>query len=140
MGFLGKIFGGGNNYPALEADTSAAKNLAAIKDPLEKLSEQVKDPMEVIPADDSAFVFIGNPPKNFGMAWVEEGKVHNFKTLSEEKGVPQKQLMKIVDALAEAYKRTDIKNRYSATIGGKMVTVTPSQDLGREVKNILASV
>jgi len=47
MGFLGKIFGGGNNYPAFEADTSAAKNLAAIKDPLEKLSEQVKDPVEL---------------------------------------------------------------------------------------------
>jgi len=139
MGFLEKLFGGGKSYPALEADTSAAKKLAAVKDPLEKLSEKVKDPMEVIPAEDSAFVFIGNPPKNFGMAWVEEGKVHNFKTLSEEKDVSQKQLLKIVDALAEAYKRTDIKNRYSAEIGGKVVTVTPSQDLGREVKNILAS-
>jgi len=139
MGFLEKLFGGGKSYPALEADTSAAKKLAVVKDPLEKLSEKVKDPMEVIPAEDSAFVFIGNPPKNFGMAWVEEGKVHNFKTLSEEKDVSQKQLLKIVDALAEAYKRTDIKNRYSAEIGGKVVTVTPSQDLGREVKNILAS-
>lgn len=139
MGFLEKLFGGGKNYPALEADTSAAKKLAAVKDPLEKLSEKVKDPMEVIPAEDSAFVFIGNPPKNFGMAWVEEGKVHNFKTLSEEKDVSQKQLLKIVDALAEAYKRIDIKKRYSAKIGGKVVTVTPSQDLGREVKNILAS-
>ncbi len=138
MGFLEKLFGGGKNYPALETDTSAAKKLAAVKDPLEKLSEKVKDPMEVIPADDSAFVFIGNPPKNFGMAWVEEGKVHNFKTLSEEKDVSQKQLLKIVDALADAYKRTDIKNKYSAKIGGKVVTVTPSQDLGREVKNILA--
>jgi len=139
MGFLEKIFGGDKNYPALEANTSVAKKLAAIKDPLEKLSEKVKEPMEVIPADDSAFVFIGNPPKNFGMAWVEEGRVHNFKTLSEEKNVSQKQLLKIVDALAEAYKQTDIKSRYSATIGGKVVTVTPSQDLGREVKNILAS-
>ena len=139
MGFIEKLFGGGKNYPALADDTSVAKKLAAIKDPLEKLSEEVKDPMEVIPVDDSAFVFIGNPPKNFGMAWVEEGKVHNFKTLSEEKNVSQKQLLKIVDALAEAYKRTDVKSRYSATIGGKVVTVTPSQDLGREVKNILSS-
>ena len=47
--------------------------------------------------------------------------------------------MKLVDALAEAYRRCDIKNRYSTTIGGRVVTVTPSQDLAREVKNILAN-
>ena len=139
MGFIGKLFGGGKKYPTLAADTSAAKNLEAMRDPLEKLTEKVNDPMEVIPADDSAFVFIGNPPKNFGMAWVEEGEVHNFKTLSEEKGVPQKKLLKLVDSLAEAYKRCDIKSRYSTTIGGRVVTVTPSQDLAREVKNILAN-
>ena len=140
MGFFGKLFGGGQRYPTLAADTSAAKNLESVRDTLEELTEKVNDPMEVIPADDSAFVFIGNPPKNFGMAWVEEGEVHNFKTLSEEKNVPQKKLLKLVEDLAEAYKRIDINSRYSATIGGKMVTVTPSQDLAKEVKDIIASV
>jgi len=140
MGLFEKLFGGDKKYPALAPDTSAAKRLATMKDPLEQLSEKVNEPMEVVPADDSAFVFIGKPPKNFGLAWVEEGKVHNFKTLSEEKNVPQQQLLKLVDALADAYKRTDIKNRYSATIGGRVVTVTPSQELAREVKNLIANV
>ena len=85
MGFIGKLFGGGKKYPTLAPDTSAAKNLESMRDTLEKLTEKVNDPMEVIPADDSAFVFIGNPPKNFGMAWVEEGEVHNFKTLSDKR-------------------------------------------------------
>jgi hypothetical protein len=139
MGFLENLFGGGKKYPPLEANTSAAKNLECLKDQLEELSKKVNDPMEVVPADDSAFVFIGNPPKNFGMAWVEKGKIYNFKTLAEEKGLPQNKLVKLVDDLADAYLRNDSVNRYSATIGEKVVTVTPSQGLAEEVKNIIAS-
>ncbi len=139
MGFLEKLFKSGNKYPALAADTNTAKELESMKDPLEELSKKVKDPMEVIPADNSAFVFIGNPPKNFGMAWVEQGKVYNFKTLSEEKAVPQKQMLKLVDDLAEAYKRSDNDNRYTTKIAGKVVTVTPSNKLAKEVKNIIAN-
>ncbi len=139
MGFLDKLFGGGKKYPALAADTTAAKKLDTMKGPLEELSKKVNDPIEVVPADDSAFIFIGNPPKNFGMAWVEKGKIYNFKTLSEEKGLPQKKLVKLVDDLADAYQRNDSVNRYSATIGEKVVTVTPSRGLAEEVKNIIAN-
>lgn len=139
MGFLDKLFGGGKKYPALGADTTAAKKLDTMRGPLEELSKKVNDPLEVVPADDSVFVFIGNPPKNFGMAWVEKGKIYNFKTLSEEKGLPQKKLVKLVDDLADAYQRNDSVNRYSTTIGEKVVTVTPSQGLAEEVKNIIGN-
>lgn len=139
MGLLEKMFGGEKKYPALALDTSVARKLEALKDPLQELSEKVKDPMEVVPTEDSAYVFIGKPPKNFGMAWIEGGKVYNFKTLAEEKGVTQKKLLKIVDELADAYKRSDSESRYSASIGAKVVTVTPSQGLASEVRNIIAS-
>jgi hypothetical protein len=139
MGFLENLFGGGKKYPPLEANTSAAKKLECLKDQLEELSKKVNDPMEVVPADDSAFVFIGNPPKNFGMAWVEGGKMYNFKTLSEEKGIQQKQLVKLVEDLADAYKRNDSAERYSTKIGEKVVTVTPSTGLATEVSNIIAN-
>lgn len=139
MGFFDKLFGGSKKYPDLAPDTSAAKKLNSIKDPLEKLSKEVNETIEVIPAEDSAFVFIGKPPKNFGMAWIEDGKVHSFKTLSEEKGVPQNKLLKLVDALANAYRKSDNHDRYSTTIGNKVITVTPSQKLAKEVQQILAS-
>lgn len=139
MGFLEKIFGGGKKYPALTAETNAAKELAAMRAPLEELSKKVNETMEVIPADDSAFVFIGDPPNNFGMAWVEKGKVYNLKTLSEERGFPEKEIFRLVGALADVYKRSNSYDRYSTTIGGKVVTVTPSQDMAKEVKDIIAN-
>ncbi|MBU0674502.1 MAG: hypothetical protein KJ950_07670 [Proteobacteria bacterium] len=139
MGFLEKLFGKGQKYPALAVNTSTAQKLEAMKEPLQELTSKVKDPMEVVPADDSAYVFIGNPPKNFGMAWIENGKVYTFKTLSEEKGIPPQKLLPLVDKLAEAYKRSDSDSRYSATIGDKVVTVTPSQSLAKEVRSIIAN-
>ena len=139
MGFLEKLFGGGSKYPTLTNESPATKKLAAVKGSLEELSRKVSDPMEVVPADDSAYVFIGNPPKNFGMAWIEDGRVHSFKTLSEEKGVAQKQLLKLVDDLAEAYRRSGEDSRYSTTIGGRVVTVIPSEELASRVQNIIAN-
>jgi len=139
MGFLGKLLGLEGKLPYLASDTNAAKNLESMKGPLEELTKKVTDKMEVVPADDGAYVFIGKPPKSFGMAWIEEGKVYNFKTLSEEKAVPQQQIVKMVDALAEAYKKSHSENRFSAEVGDKIVTVTPSSDLAREVKSIIGN-
>jgi hypothetical protein len=139
MGFLGKLLGLEAKLPYLASDTNAAKNLESMKGPLEELTKKVTDKMEVVPAEDRAYVFIGKPPKSFGMAWIEEGKMYNFKTLSEEKAVSQQQIMKMVDALAEAYKRSDSENRFSAEVGNKIVTVTPSPDLAKEVRNIIGN-
>ena len=139
MGILGKLFGLESKYPNLGSDTHAAKTLASMKDPLEELTKKVSDTMEVVPGEDSAYVFIGKPPKKFGMAWIEEGKLYNFKTLSEKKEVPQQQIVKMVDALADAYKRSDSENRFSAEVGDRIVTVTPSKDLAREVRNIIGN-
>lgn len=139
MSFLDKLFGGGKKYPELDDTSPAAKQLAAVKNYLEELTDKVKDPLEVVPAEDSAYVFIGNPPKNFGMAWIENGKVHNFKTLSQEKGVEQKKLLKLVDKLADAYSQRESLSRFTATIGARPITVTPSKELASDVKNIIAS-
>lgn len=81
MGFLGKLFGLEKKYPNIASDTNAAKKMELFKDPLEELSKKVTDTMEVVPGDENAYVFIGKPPKSFGMAWIERGKVCNFKPL-----------------------------------------------------------
>lgn len=138
MGILDKLFGG-SKYPELDDASPAAQKLKAVKSSLEELTEKVKDPMEVVPADEGAYVFIGKPPKNFGMAWIENGRMHNFKTLSEEKGLEQNRMLKLVAELASAYERSDGAERYTATIGGKAVTVTPSQELAGKVQKIIAN-
>ena len=139
MGFLGKLFGTEGKYPNLASDANAVQKMELIKGPLEKLSKKVTDTMEVVPDDENAYIFIGKPPKKFGMAWIEKGEMYNFKTLAEEKAVPQQQIIKMVDALADAYRRSDSKTRYSAEVGDKIVTFTPSQTLAKEVKNIIGN-
>ncbi len=140
MGFLDKLFGTTTKkYPPLAAESPTAKELASMKDPLEALMRDVSDPMEIVPAPDNrAYVFIGNPRKNFGMAWIEDGEIHNFKTLQEQKGVQQAQLLKMVAQLQEAYHRSGDDKRFSTSIGDRDVVVTPSSHLASEVNDIIS--
>ena len=81
MGFMDKLFGSSKEYPPLNEDNPAAQRLEALRQPVEKLISEIKDPLEVIPGDETAFFFIGKPPKKFGVAWVgQDGKVINFKS------------------------------------------------------------
>jgi len=140
MGFLGKIFGGEKEYPSLAASSQAAKRLEEIREPLASLASKVSDPIEVIPGDGTAYVFIGKPPKQFGIAWIQEGKVHNFKKFVEEKGVPLPRFQVLSDKLRQAYERSQEVGRYSMTVANRKITVTPSDSLGQEVGQIIREV
>ena len=86
MGFLSKILGGDKkDYPVLESSNPIAQRIEHFRGDLENLAKEVSDPMEVIPTDSTAYVFLGKPPKRFGIAWIRDGKISNFKTLSTEK-------------------------------------------------------
>jgi hypothetical protein len=86
MGILGKLFSGKQDYPSLDSSDPAAMQLESVRPPLEKLAAETNDPLEVVPAEDSVYVFIGKPPKKFGIAWIEDGdKIVNFKSLVDEK-------------------------------------------------------
>ena len=140
MGIFEKIFGKSRKqYPELDGSDPAAKKLDVVRNSLEDLSAKVNDPMEVVPADDSAYVFIGNPPRNFGMAWIENDREHNFKTLAKEREISQRQMMEMVEKLAAAYRKSESAERYMTTIAGKQVTVTPSSELAGKVQSIIAN-
>ena len=55
MGFMDKLFGSAKEYPPLNEDNPAAQRLEALRQPVEKLVSEIKDPLEVIPGDESAF-------------------------------------------------------------------------------------
>ena len=55
MGFFSKKI----DYPELAADNPAAAQLQEVEQPLRDLMQQVSDPLEVVPSDDCAYVFIG---------------------------------------------------------------------------------
>lgn len=139
MGLMDKIFGSKVEYPPLPAGNEALTQLDEVKKPLEELAHKVSDHMEVVPAEHEAFVFFGKPPRNFGIAWIHDGKVTGLKEIAEENGLSQIDVGKLIVQLGEAYQHASEAPRYAAEIGGKQMVIIPSTDLEQEVHQIMAN-
>ncbi|MDH3391552.1 MAG: hypothetical protein OEL85_07135 [Desulfobulbaceae bacterium] len=138
MGFMDKLFSSAKEYPPLNKDNPAAQKIDALRQPVEKLLSEVKDPVEVVPGEETAFFFIGKPPKKFGVAWVgKDGKVVNFKSLVEEKGLSIISLERLSDRLKKIYIQHQEEPRYSITINEKQVVVTPSDALKNDIRKVI---
>jgi hypothetical protein len=137
MGLLGSIFSSKPDFPALDPNCAAAARLASVEKELHQLAERVKDPLEVVPSEHAAYVFIGRPPKKFGLAWIHEGKISGLNTLVEEHGLKPPEMGKVVEQLRAAYERNADVNRFSATVQDVNVVVTPSATLERDVHEII---
>ncbi|UCD65440.1 MAG: hypothetical protein JSW69_05285 [Deltaproteobacteria bacterium] len=138
MGFMDKLLGSSKEYPPLNKDDPAAQKIDAMRQPVEKLVSEIKDPIEVVPGNETAFFFIGKPPKKFGVAWVDkEGNVFNFKSLVEEKGLSMISLEKLSDRLKAVYIEHQEEPRYSMQISDKQVVVTPSETLKSDIKKVI---
>ena len=138
MGFLDKLLGSSKDYPPLDNSDPAAQKIDALRQPVENFVSEINDPLEVIPDDETAFFFIGKPPKKFGVAWVgKDGKVVNFKSLVEEKGLSMISLEKLSDRLKQIYIQHQEEPRYSMTINDKNVVVTPSETLKTDIRKVI---
>ena len=140
MGFFSKMFGPDQQYPDLAGDSAAAGQLAAIRANLEQLAREVHDSLEVVPTDHGAYVFIGKPPKKFGIAWIEGGEVKSFKTLMEEHGVSGTEVAKVSDELRDIYVKHHDTEHFRATIADREVVVTPDSGLEQDVREVLAKL
>ena len=139
MGLLDKFFGGKVDYPPLPAGNEALAQLDEMKAPLEELAHKVHDHLEVVPAEHEAFVFLGRPPSNFGIAWIHDGKVTGLKEFAEEHHLTQIEVGKMIVRLGEAYQHASETPRYSAEFGGKQMVVIPSKLLENEMHQIMAN-
>ncbi|AOW14376.1 hypothetical protein LPB72_03465 [Hydrogenophaga crassostreae] len=139
MGLMDKIFGSKVTYPPLPAGNEAVARLDEVKAPLEELAYKVSDHMEVVPAEHEAFVFFGKPPKNFGIAWIHDGKVTGLKEFAAEHGLSPIDVGQLIVQLGEAYQHASEAPRYSAEFGGKQMVVIPSTGLEQEVHQIIAN-
>jgi len=140
MSLFGNLFSSKPDYPAIDPASTAASRIAEVEAELGELAGRVKDPLEVVPAEHAAYVFIGKPPKNFGLAWIHDGKISGLNTLVEEHGLKPLEVEKVVDQLRDAYERNADVNRFCATVQDRDVVVTPSPRLEKEVHEIIEKV
>ena len=138
MGFFDKLLGKDDNmFPELDASSHIAQRIDRFRNKLEELASEVQDPLEVIPSDDAAYVFIGKPPKKFGIAWIKDGRICNFKTLAQEKGVHEMKLMMMSEELRKAYENNERADRFSTNLGNQKVVVTDSEAFLQELRQII---
>lgn len=140
MGIFDKFFGSQKTYSPLEKSNPLAKHLENIRKPLEDLANQAKDSLEIVPASDATYVFIGKPPNRFGIAWMKDGKVFNLKKWADQKNLSASEIAKTSDKLSIAYKRSKEAKRYSTKVGSCSCLVTASKTLGKDVDHIIRSI
>jgi hypothetical protein len=140
MSLFGNLFSSKPDYPALDPSSTAASRIAEVKTQLGELAGQVKDPLEVVPTEHAAYVFIGKPPKRFGLAWIHDGKISGLNALVEEHGLKPIEVQKVMDQLRDAYARNADVNRFRATVQDCEMVVTPSARLEKEVHEIIDSL
>jgi hypothetical protein len=139
MGFFDSLFAGKKEHPPLDPGSTAAKQIQEFQEPLEKICQQTSDNLELIPTADTAYIFLGNPPKRFAITWIDQnGNIQNFKTLVEERGVPQTRLERLIGNLGNAYRQSKNEARFSSNMGGKTITVTLSDSLAGNLKQVIA--
>ena len=90
-----------------------------------------------MPGDSEAYVYLGKPPKRFGIAWIHDGKLDGIKELVEDNNLSQSDAQKMIVSLGAAYENASEAPRYSTELAGKKVVVIPSSELGREVHEIM---
>jgi hypothetical protein len=140
MGLFSSLFSSKPDYPQLDPESPIAKRLHEIDEQLVELAEKIKDPLEVIPSEHAAYVFIGKPPSKFGLAWIHDGKVSGLNTLIEEHGVTPAQINEVIQDLRKAYEKCQETARFSTEIEGHNLIVNPSKNLEHDVHEIIEKI
>jgi hypothetical protein len=140
MSLLGNLFSHKPDFPAIDPNSLAAARIAEIEGELDELAHKIRQPLEVIPSEHAAYVFIGKPPKDFGLAWIHDGQVSGLHTLVDEHGLDPQEVDKLMDRLREVYTRNADANRFCAKVHDRDVVVTPSLQLEHAVHEIIDTV
>lgn len=142
MGLLDKVLGGGQKeYPELPSDHYARSRLSGMEEPLRKLFADIGDEkIELVPAENNAYAFVGNPPKKFGLAWLHDGRVTNLAAIAEERKLNPIKMERIQDELTDAYKKNSDAERYKMELAGHEIVVMPSEKLEAEVQRIVDEI
>jgi len=137
MGILDTVFRRKLQCPPLDPTSEAAARIASRSTQLEPLVRKIHVRLELVPAEDTVYVFLDKPPGAFGLAWFENDREVNFTSLKVEQGVSQGRIQLLSKKLGAAYKKSAAVARYATTIAGREVLVTPSDDLAAAIRQAI---
>lgn len=137
MGIFGNLFKKGKEYPLLDPACEAAKKLDALRETLGAWAKNISHPIEVVPAEKAAYLFIGNPPEQFGLGWIKDGKLSILKKVVDERKIPLEEFQSISNSLRKAYEQSLSAGRFHVIIENKKIIVTPSESLGKEIEQTI---
>lgn len=140
MGFLSKILGGEKEHAPLDPGSVAARRIDQQSAALTAFTAKVKDRMELVPASDTVYVFVGKPPGTFGIAWLKDGEEHNLKTVIQQHGLSGPTVQRVSEQLRDVYQAHMQAERFQTTIGGRAVTVTPSEALAADLRKVIDAI
>ncbi len=140
MGLFDGLRGKKDDYPALDPSSLAAARLAKHAERLEDLAKRANDRLEAVPADDGLFVYIGKPPKQFGVVWYENGEEHSFMSVMKDRGLTNEQIQDLSDELREVYTTHQEEPRYSFLLGEQKLVVTPAPPLAEDLRKVISAI
>jgi hypothetical protein len=140
MGIFGKLFNKEKEYPSIDSTSPASKHLDKVREPLGAWAKSVSHPIEVVPTEKATYIIVGTPPSQFGILWIEDGKLNVLKKVADQKGISPAEFMKYSETLREAYERSQPESRFSTVIADKKIIITPSENLGKEVDRVIRAI
>lgn len=141
MGFLSSVFGEKKSaHPPLDRDSVAGRRIAQRQLELEAFIRKVKDRVELVPAQETTYVFVGKPPGSFGVVWIAGGREQSLKSRMQEHGLSAADAQIVSDQLREVYRAHLNEERFQMEIGGTTVLVTPSDQLAADLRRVIDAV
>ena len=137
MGIFDKLKGS-SALPPLDASSPAERLIEPYAERLADLADRAGT-LEIVTAGEGLYVFVGKPPKNFGLVWYHDGEEQNFKKLAEERGFAYAQLERFSNDLRDAYTRHQNEPRFARKLARHTATVIPSESFGEDVSAIVGA-
>lgn len=140
MGFFDGRRKKNEEYPPLDPNSEAAARLSQHLANLEDLAKRAKDRLEAVPSDRGLYVYVGKPPKQFGVVWYENGEEHSFMTVMKKHGLNSLQMQQLSDELRDVYSSHQDQPRYSYPLKQQEIVVTPDESLARDVARVIGEI
>jgi hypothetical protein len=134
MGLLDGLFKA--KLPALDEGTAAAGAITA-NGAFQSFVKGAIDKMEVVPGAGAIYVYVGNPPKAFGLVWFENGERFDVRSLLGTGALAPESAAMLTRQIRAVYESHDAADRFGYEASSHKVTVTHSDEMYRELRKTI---